>query len=127
MQQETEVQEFLQKDEGNLDKSATVLHGENQTVSTFEGCPSESEQQGKASICEGCPGQALCQSAAGRTGKNPEQDQLDVRMRAIKHKILVISGKGGTFLICISLFITFPSFLSIIFCVFVTCFSLRRW
>ena len=33
-------------------------------VSVFEGCPSETEEAGKASVCEGCPGRNLCLSQA---------------------------------------------------------------
>ncbi|XP_035677040.1 cytosolic Fe-S cluster assembly factor NUBP2-like [Branchiostoma floridae] len=59
---------------------------------TAAGCPSETELAGKADICEGCPGQALCKQQGGR---DPDQDILDTRMKAIKHKILILSGKGG--------------------------------
>eukprot|EP00795_Rhopilema_esculentum_P002052 gene2052-17619_t len=55
-------------------------------------CPSDSNQAGKARVCQGCPGQALCQSGGGI---DPDQKYIDVRMKAIKHKILVLSGKGG--------------------------------
>ncbi|XP_076094085.1 cytosolic Fe-S cluster assembly factor nubp1-like [Mytilus galloprovincialis] len=55
-------------------------------------CPAESDLAGRASICEGCPGQALCQSQ-GRV--DPDQEMIDIRMNPIKHKILVMSGKGG--------------------------------
>ncbi|OWF54112.1 cytosolic Fe-S cluster assembly factor NUBP2 homolog [Mizuhopecten yessoensis] len=55
-------------------------------------CPSDSAEAGKASVCEGCPGQAYCQSQGG---VDPDQEGIDLRMGAIKHKILVLSGKGG--------------------------------
>ncbi|CAC5391728.1 Cytosolic Fe-S cluster assembly factor NUBP2 homolog,Cytosolic Fe-S cluster assembly factor nbp35,Cytosolic Fe-S cluster assembly factor nubp2,Cytosolic Fe-S cluster assembly factor nubp1,Cytosolic Fe-S cluster assembly factor NUBP2,Cytosolic Fe-S cluster assembly factor NUBP1,Cytosolic Fe-S cluster assembly factor NUBP1 homolog,Cytosolic Fe-S cluster assembly factor NUBP2 homolog 2,Cytosolic Fe-S cluster assembly factor nubp1-B,Cytosolic Fe-S cluster assembly factor nubp1-A,Cytosolic Fe-S cluster assembly len=55
-------------------------------------CPAESDLAGRASVCEGCPGQALCQSQ-GRI--DPDQEMIDIRMNVIKHKILVMSGKGG--------------------------------
>jgi hypothetical protein len=29
------------------------------TIKTFEGCPSETENQGKAKVCQGCPGQVI--------------------------------------------------------------------
>ena len=28
-------------------------------------------------------------------GTDPDQELIDVRMKAIKHKILILSGKGG--------------------------------
>lgn len=56
------------------------------------GCPSETDLAGRASVCEGCPGQALCKQQGG---VDPDQEFIDVRMNAIKHKILVVSGKGG--------------------------------
>ena len=28
----------------------------------FEGCPSETAEAGRAGVCEGCPGQSLCQT-----------------------------------------------------------------
>ncbi|XP_033644544.1 cytosolic Fe-S cluster assembly factor NUBP2 homolog [Asterias rubens] len=56
------------------------------------GCPAETSQAGRADICKGCPGQAMCQKQGGT---DPDQEMIDLRMNAIKHKILVISGKGG--------------------------------
>lgn len=61
---------------------------------------------------QGCPGQALCRAAAGGVDPGisqllcegafvsyfnicPDQEALSLRMNAIKHKILVLSGKGG--------------------------------
>ena len=43
-------------------------------------------------MCQGCPGRELCLSSS-RT----DQDQkfIDVRMNAVKRKVLVLSGKGG--------------------------------
>ena len=31
-------------------------------------------------------------------GIDPDQEFIDVRMNAIKHKILILSGKGGNFI-----------------------------
>jgi len=53
-----------------------------------------SEQAGKASACEGCPNQAACASGAGKQ-VDPAIAQVQERMREVKHKILVLSGKGG--------------------------------
>ncbi|KAK3598338.1 hypothetical protein CHS0354_026597 [Potamilus streckersoni] len=56
------------------------------------GCPSQTSLAGRASVCEGCPGQMLCQSQGG---VDPDQEYIDIRMKPIKHKILVLSGKGA--------------------------------
>ncbi|XP_065909613.1 cytosolic Fe-S cluster assembly factor NUBP1-like [Dysidea avara] len=65
-------------------------HSEN--VAAVVGCPSETKLAGKANICQGCPGRDLCLSGGG---VDPDQEFIDVRMNAIKHKILILSGKGG--------------------------------
>ena len=36
-------------------------------------------------------------------GADPDQKFVDIRMKAIKHKILVLSGKGG--LSCLAIFL----------------------
>ncbi|KAK9465456.1 P-loop containing nucleoside triphosphate hydrolase protein [Lipomyces arxii] len=59
-----------------------------------EHCPgTESELAGKADACEGCPNQAICSSAP----KGPDEDLPAIykRMEGVKHKLLVLSGKGG--------------------------------
>ena len=48
---------------------------------------------GKANVCQGCPGRELCLSMAGRV--DPDQKFINVRMNAVKRKILILSGKGG--------------------------------
>lgn len=59
-----------------------------------EHCPgTESEQAGKASACAGCPNQDACASAP--KGPDPDLPVIQQRMSRIKHKILVMSGKGG--------------------------------
>eukprot|EP01104_Vermistella_antarctica_P016355 TRINITY_DN5551_c0_g1_i1.p1 TRINITY_DN5551_c0_g1~~TRINITY_DN5551_c0_g1_i1.p1 ORF type:complete len:425 (+),score=96.39 TRINITY_DN5551_c0_g1_i1:186-1460(+) len=62
-------------------------------VVTLEGCPSQTDRAGKADGCIGCPGRELCLTSV--SAPDPAQDSLDVRMRAIKKKVLVLSGKGG--------------------------------
>ncbi|TDH67404.1 hypothetical protein CCR75_000405 [Bremia lactucae] len=54
----------------------------------------QSEQAGKADGCAGCPNQSVCASGAAR---QPDTAASDVKQRlaGIKHKILVLSGKGG--------------------------------
>jgi len=59
-----------------------------------EHCPgTQSDQAGKANACEGCPNQQICATAP----KGPDPDIADIveRMKTVKHKILVLSGKGG--------------------------------
>ncbi len=51
-----------------------------------------SENAGKAPSCQGCPSQAIC--AAG-IQPDPALPEIKTKMSDIKHKILVLSGKGG--------------------------------
>lgn len=53
----------------------------------------QSEQAGKADSCKGCPNAAVCASMP--KGPDPDLDEMSQRLGAIKHKILVLSGKGG--------------------------------
>lgn len=55
-----------------------------------------SERAGQASSCAGCPNQAACASGAGKQQADPLAQQISDRLSLIKHKILVLSGKGGT-------------------------------
>ncbi len=53
-----------------------------------------SESAGKADSCAGCPNQSAC--ASGKANEvDPALEHLNARMASIKHKILVLSGKGG--------------------------------
>eukprot|EP00906_Rhabdomonas_costata_P022310 RCo032236 len=57
-------------------------------------CPgTESADAGRASACQGCPNQALCMSAP--KGPDPDLPFIKERMSVIRHKVLVLSGKGG--------------------------------
>ncbi|XP_021727262.1 cytosolic Fe-S cluster assembly factor NBP35-like [Chenopodium quinoa] len=59
-----------------------------------EHCPgTQSEAAGKSDACQGCPNQQICATAP----KGPDPDLLPIaeRMATVKHKILVLSGKGG--------------------------------
>ncbi|CAJ0578090.1 unnamed protein product, partial [Mesorhabditis spiculigera] len=59
------------------------------------GCPGTgSEQAGKTSGCAGCPNQGSC--ATGQ-GPKPDEDvpKIAERFSKIRHKILILSGKGG--------------------------------
>jgi Mrp family chromosome partitioning ATPase len=59
-----------------------------------EHCPGpESEQAGKADSCAGCPNQAICASAP--KGPDPDVAVIAARLANVRHKILVLSGKGG--------------------------------
>lgn len=60
-----------------------------------EHCPGlESENAGKASACDGCPNQKIC---ADSTPKAPDPDiqVIAEKLKNVKHKILILSGKGG--------------------------------
>lgn len=59
-----------------------------------EHCPGpESKTAGKADSCAGCPNQAICASAP--KGPDPDIAIITARLAPIKHKMLVLSGKGG--------------------------------
>src|SRR5271163_4282656 len=59
-----------------------------------EHCPGpESESAGKADSCAGCPNQAICASAP--KGPDPDIPVITARLSGIKHKVLILSGKGG--------------------------------
>ncbi|XP_063827984.1 cytosolic Fe-S cluster assembly factor Nubp1 homolog [Ostrinia nubilalis] len=58
-------------------------------------CPgTESEDAGKASACAGCPNQNICASGAASV-RDPAIDIIKNRLSNVKHKILILSGKGG--------------------------------
>ncbi|OWR54713.1 cytosolic Fe-S cluster assembly factor NUBP1 protein [Danaus plexippus plexippus] len=58
-------------------------------------CPGTgSEDAGKASACAGCPNQNICASGVA-TGPDPAIELIKSRLSNVKHKILVLSGKGG--------------------------------
>lgn len=57
-------------------------------------CPGpEGEQAGKADACAGCPNQSICASAP--KGPDPDIGAITERMKNVKRKILILSGKGG--------------------------------
>ncbi|EPY34942.1 nucleotide-binding protein [Angomonas deanei] len=53
----------------------------------------ESEQAGIAPSCAGCPNAAICASAP--KGPDPDIPLIRKRLEGVKHKVMVISGKGG--------------------------------
>lgn len=59
-------------------------------------CPgSNSSEAGKGSACQGCPNQSLCASGAGSAAPDPAIEKIKEKMMSVKHKILILSGKGG--------------------------------
>uniref|UniRef100_A0A0N4ZY09 Cytosolic Fe-S cluster assembly factor NUBP1 homolog n=1 Tax=Parastrongyloides trichosuri TaxID=131310 RepID=A0A0N4ZY09_PARTI len=60
-----------------------------------ESCPGTgSANAGKSSGCAGCPNQTSCASGKGPA---PDEDSIFIsdRLKDVKHKILILSGKGG--------------------------------
>jgi hypothetical protein len=52
----------------------------------------ESEQAGIADSCAGCPNKSICASAP--KGPDPDIHNITARLAGVKHKVLVLSGKG---------------------------------
>lgn len=64
------------------------------TKTPAEHCPGpESNLAGQSDACTGCPNQSICASAP--KGPDPDIPLITARLADIKHKILVLSGKGG--------------------------------
>ena len=60
-----------------------------------EHCPGvESELAGKADACAGCANQEICASNKPK-GPDPALPLIRTRMKDVRRKILVLSGKGG--------------------------------
>lgn len=60
-----------------------------------EHCPgTQSEQAGKTSSCQGCPNQAICASGKAKEA-DPDVHVIKEHLKDVKHKVLVLSGKGG--------------------------------
>jgi hypothetical protein len=75
--------------------SDTPSEGEVIPEDANEGCVGpQSEQAGKTSGCAGCPNQGACSSGEAKA-VDPAIAFVNDRMALIKHKILVLSGKGG--------------------------------
>ncbi|KNH04704.1 nucleotide-binding protein [Perkinsela sp. CCAP 1560/4] len=53
-----------------------------------------SADAGTASACAGCPNQSLCSSGAF-SQRDPELDIIQEKLREVRHKLLILSGKGG--------------------------------
>ncbi|KAL0585278.1 hypothetical protein ABG067_004983 [Albugo candida] len=68
---------------------------ENVPENANQGCVGiHSESAGKASGCAGCPNQSACASGVP-TPPDSAPQSIRERLRNVKHKILVLSGKGG--------------------------------
>jgi len=60
-----------------------------------EHCPgTQSQDAGKASACDGCPNQQICASGTPQA-PDPDIDLIADKLKNVKHKILILSGKGG--------------------------------
>lgn len=74
-----------------------------------EHCPGpESRMAGLSAGCEGCPSRSLCLAAKGGTAatgaatageaaaeKEPKNAEVAEKLRGVRKKIIVLSGKGG--------------------------------
>ncbi|KAL1922019.1 uncharacterized protein VTP21DRAFT_10661 [Calcarisporiella thermophila] len=59
-----------------------------------EHCPgTNSTEAGKADACAGCPNQQACATAP--KGPDPDLPLIQERLKDVKNKILILSGKGG--------------------------------
>ena len=67
--------------------------GSTAPAADLESCPGNTAEAGRAAVCAGCPGREMCQSAS--SGVDPDLEAIKIRMGAVKHKVLVLSGKGG--------------------------------
>lgn len=75
--------------------TAAPAPGDDVPTNAAEHCPgTDSEMAGKSSSCDGCPNQAIC-AASKPAGPDPDLAKIADRMKGVKHKILVFSGKGG--------------------------------
>eukprot|EP00505_MAST-04D_sp_SCG-Rhode-Island_P003372 Stramenopile-MAST_4_protein_3372 len=55
----------------------------------------QSNEAGKASSCQGCPNQSVCASGEARAAAQKLGLEVEASVGQIKHKLLVLSGKGG--------------------------------
>lgn len=65
----------------------------NSTTKAIEQCPDELSEAGVAPVCTGCSGQRLCKESFNMI--DPDIEDIKIRMNVIKHKLLIMSGKGG--------------------------------
>ena len=68
---------------------------ENKPTNAPDHCPgTESESAGHADACSGCPNQTICQSVP-KDFVDPDLALIQQSLSLIKHKIIILSGKGG--------------------------------
>ncbi|KCV72741.1 hypothetical protein H696_00320 [Fonticula alba] len=59
-------------------------------------CPgTSSEAAGKMDACAGCPNQRICASSPPQPAVDPDAAAIAERMLPVRHRVLVLSGKGG--------------------------------
>ncbi|KAH8918623.1 P-loop containing nucleoside triphosphate hydrolase protein [Atractiella rhizophila] len=74
--------------------SLTLIGPSDVPSNANEHCPgTESTLAGHAASCEGCPNQEHCATAP--KGPDPDLPLINERMKRVKRKVLVLSGKGG--------------------------------
>eukprot|EP01132_Coremiostelium_polycephalum_P009678 gene9678-11874_t len=78
---------------GYRNQNIVISIKSDQTVTTFEGCPGLTPKAGSEPVCSECPGKSTCQSQSDEA--KAVMKQIEIRMKVIKHKIFVLSGKGG--------------------------------
>lgn len=77
-----------------VDLAAPVKNTPKLVAPEPEHCPGpESNLAGKGDACAGCPNQSICVTTP--KGPDPDLPIIAARLSGIKHKILVLSGKGG--------------------------------
>lgn len=77
-----------------VDLAAPVKNTPQLVAPEPEHCPGpESNLAGKGDACAGCPNQKICASTP--KGPDPDLPLITTRLSGIRHKILVLSGKGG--------------------------------
>ncbi|KAL2049820.1 hypothetical protein ABVK25_009915 [Lepraria finkii] len=85
----TNIEEPIQ-----IDFSAPLKHHPSLIAPEPEHCPGpESTLAGRGDACAGCPNQSVCASTP--KGPDPDIPLITARLAGIKHKILILSGKGG--------------------------------
>lgn len=74
--------------------SAPLKNHPNLIAPEPEHCPGpESNLAGKGSACDTCPNQSICASTP--KGPDPDLPIITTQLAGVKHKILILSGKGG--------------------------------
>lgn len=78
-----------------LEAASCPLHPPLSPHTHTTGCVGpQSAEAGKASACAGCPNQKLCASGEARA-PDPAVALVGDKLAGVKHKVVVLSGKGG--------------------------------